>query len=56
MSPNYHRAFCDVDSLIDFVETLAEASGRPVGIKSAIGQLEFWDQLTDRMARRSCGH
>ena len=55
MSPNYHRAFSDVDSLIDFVETLAEASGRPVGIKSAIGQLEFWDQLTERMARRSCG-
>ena len=49
MSPNYHRAFSDVDSLIDFVETLAEASGRPVGIKSAIGQLEL-DQLTERMA------
>ena len=55
MSPNFHREFHNVDTLIDFVERLAEASGRPVGVKSAIGQMEFWTELTDRMAARGCG-
>ena len=32
-SPNRHSAFGDVDSMIEFVESLAAATGLPVGIK-----------------------
>ncbi len=49
-SPGRHTAFHDVDSLLDFVETIAEATGLPVGIKSAVGHLEFFDELADSMA------
>lgn len=49
-SPARHTAFGSVDGLLDFVELLAAASGRPVGIKSAVGEQAFWQQLTDHMA------
>lgn len=55
LSPNAHTAFTDVDGLIDFVEAIADATGIPVGIKSAIGQIEFWEELTDAMAARQEG-
>ncbi|MCP4203170.1 MAG: FMN-binding glutamate synthase family protein [bacterium] len=50
VSPSYHRAFTDVDGLLDFVEELAEATGLPIGIKSAVGDLGFWRELAERMA------
>ena len=49
ISPASHSAFHDVDSLLDFVETLADASGLPVGIKSAVGEQKFWAELSDAM-------
>ena len=49
-SPSRHRVFHDVDSMLDFVETVADATGLPVGIKSAVGNLEFWDDLVRLMA------
>src|SRR3712207_3244101 len=49
-SPSRHREFGDVDSMLDFVETIAEATGLPVGIKSAVGNMEFWDDLVGFMA------
>ncbi len=49
-SPASHRAFGDVDSMLDFVELLAAESGLPVGIKSAVGEFRFWELLTDAMA------
>jgi glutamate synthase domain-containing protein 2 len=55
ISPSYHRAFQGVDGLIDFVEELAEASGLPVGIKSAVGQLDFWNSLAASMATTGRG-
>lgn len=48
-SPSRHTAFGDIDSMLDFVETVAEATGLPVGIKSAVGNLEFWDDLVEAM-------
>lgn len=54
-SPNRHSAFDDVDGLIDFVEMIADATGLPVGIKSAVGQQDFWNELASRMATRSEG-
>ena len=48
-SPSRHREFGDVDSMLDFVETVAEATGLPVGIKSAVGNMDFWDDLIAAM-------
>ena len=44
-SPSRHPVFHDVDSMLDFVELVAAATGLPVGIKSAVGNLDFWDDL-----------
>ena len=49
VSPNRHSVFADVDSMLDFVERLADVSGLPVGIKSAIGEMGFWHDLTRLM-------
>lgn len=55
ISPNAHNQFSDVDGLIDFVESIADATGLPVGIKSAVGQIGFWEDLAARMAARNEG-
>jgi len=54
-SPNFHSQFSDVDGLIDFVEAIAERTGLPVGIKSAVGELAFWETLARRMSERGQG-
>ncbi len=48
-SPSRHQVFGDVDSMLDFVELVAVETGLPVGIKSAVGNLEFWDELVKHM-------
>ncbi len=48
-SPARHSAFHDADSMLDFVEDIAAKTGLPVGIKSAVGQLNFWHELADLM-------
>jgi glutamate synthase (ferredoxin) len=50
VSPSGHSAFRDVDSMLDFVERLADATGLPVGIKSAVGEQGFWRELAYQMA------
>ncbi|MER5635522.1 FMN-binding glutamate synthase family protein [Kitasatospora sp. NPDC002227] len=54
-SPSRHTAFSDVDSMLDFVELLATETGLPVGVKSAVGELGFWQELATLMARRDRG-
>ncbi|MEU3708539.1 FMN-binding glutamate synthase family protein [Streptomyces catenulae] len=54
-SPSRHTAFHDVDSMLDFVELLAAETGLPVGIKSAVGEMEFWQELAALMARGDRG-
>lgn len=54
-SPSRHQMFHDVDSMLDFVETVADATGLPVGIKSAVGNFEFWDELIELMLPRTRG-
>ncbi len=49
ISPAHHTAFHDVDSLLDFIEMLADETGLPVGIKSAVGDLSFWRDLSRRI-------
>jgi len=55
VSPPRHSAFGDVDELIEFVELLGAETGLPVGIKSAIGHLDFWEELARRMAATGGG-
>ena len=53
--PSRHTAFTDVDSLLDFVELIATETGVPVGIKSAVGEMEFWYELVKLMAKGDRG-
>jgi glutamate synthase domain-containing protein 2 len=55
ISPSRHAEFSDADSLLDWVELLAAETGLPVGIKSAVGDLEFWCELTDLMRETGRG-
>jgi glutamate synthase domain-containing protein 2 len=55
VSPPVHAEFSDVDGLIEFVERIAAATGVPVGIKSAVGESEFWENLAERMASSGGG-
>jgi glutamate synthase domain-containing protein 2 len=55
ISPSSHSEFRNADELLDFVERLADASGLPIGIKSAVGELGFWTELADLMSRGDRG-
>lgn len=55
ISPASHRAFHDADSMLDFVELLAERTGLPVGIKAAVGDGGLFDELARLMAEGSRG-
>jgi glutamate synthase domain-containing protein 2 len=54
-SPPKHSSFSSVDEMLDFVEDLAEATGLPVGIKSAVGEQSFWDALANQMSKGDRG-
>lgn len=54
-SPSRHAEFSTVDELLDFVERIADATGLPVGIKSAVGNLSFWEDLVEEMATTDRG-
>ena len=55
ISPNSHAEFSDVDELIDFIEKIAERTGLPIGIKSAVGDGLFWEELAEKMKLRKQG-
>ncbi len=55
ISPASHSAFSDVSSMLDFIEKLADATGLPVGIKSAVGDLGFWRDLAAQIDRTKRG-
>jgi glutamate synthase domain-containing protein 2 len=50
VSPAAHSAFHDVDSMLDFIELLADRTGLPVGLKSAVGDMTFWRTLARRIS------
>ncbi len=49
LSPSSHTAFNTIPELVDFIEAIADATGLPVGIKSAIGKLDQWEELAQLM-------
>ncbi len=55
ISPARHRAFGDVDELIELIERIADRTGLPVGVKSAVGEEGFWQTLARRMRETGGG-
>lgn len=49
VSPAAHLEFSNADEMLDFVERLAELTGLPIGIKSAVGEMSFWSDLISLM-------
>jgi glutamate synthase domain-containing protein 2 len=52
ISPNRHVDIAHMDQLLDAVAGLRELTGRPVGVKTAIGGWAFMQQLCDGVLRR----
>jgi len=55
LSPNRHPEIADIDQLLDMVLRVRDATGKPVGLKTAIGGWQFMNLLTDAVARRGIG-
>jgi len=55
LSPPTHSAFNNIPEMVDFIEKIAEATGLPVGIKSAVGQLKQWEELASIMKETNRG-
>jgi glutamate synthase domain-containing protein 2 len=51
VSPASHTMFHDADSLLDFAEWIAAKTGLPVGVNSAIGEMDFWKELATSVRR-----
>ncbi|MGA0556827.1 FMN-binding glutamate synthase family protein [Larkinella sp. VNQ87] len=55
ISPAAHSMFSDIPGMVGFIEAMAENTGLPVGIKSAVGKLELWEELADYMLETGQG-
>lgn len=55
VSPPNHAVFRNIPEMIEFIEKLAELTGLPVGIKSAVGKLEMWHELAMLMIKTGKG-
>lgn len=51
LSPSTHKAFSSIPELLELIESIAEETGLPVGIKGAIGKLDQWEELADLMKK-----
>lgn len=56
LSPNRHLDIANINELLDMVVRVRDITGKPVGIKTALGCWEFMNQLTEAIARRGLGH
>lgn len=54
-SPAYHTAFSSARELVALIEEIADLTGMPVGIKSAVGKTEFWEELASIRKRTGKG-
>lgn len=52
ISPNRHHDIANTEQLLDFIGRLRELSGRPVGIKTALGGAQFMHELVEAILRR----
>jgi glutamate synthase domain-containing protein 2 len=56
LSPNRHRDVANADELLDMVARVREATGKPVGVKTAIGGWNFMRELCEAVARRGVAY
>ena len=52
LSPNRHPDIASIDELLDMVEHVRAVTGKPVGVKTAIGGTRFMDELRAAVLRR----
>ena len=52
ISPNRHRDIADMVQLLDQVAYIRDLTGRPVGVKTAIGGWAFMNDLCEHVTRR----
>src|SRR5690606_190697 len=52
ISPNRHYDIANMEQLLDKVAYLRDLTGRPVGVKTAIGGWDFINELCDVVLRR----
>ena len=52
LSPNRHPETGNMDQLLDMVERVRDITGKPVGIKTAIGGWRFMNELAEAVNRR----
>jgi glutamate synthase domain-containing protein 2 len=52
LSPNRHSDIANIDELLDRIHMIRELTGKPVGVKTAIGGLEFSNSLCEAVLRR----
>ena len=52
LSPNRHPDIASIDELLDMVEHVRAVTGKPVGVKTAIGGTHFMDELRAAVSRR----
>ncbi len=52
ISPNRHRDIADVNQLLDRIAWVRDLTGRPVGVKTAIGGWRFMNDLADAVHRK----
>ena len=52
ISPNGHIDIRSVGDLLDMIDFIRETTGKPVGFKSVIGSLNWFDELLDEIEKR----
>jgi glutamate synthase domain-containing protein 2 len=52
LSPNRHSDIANIDELLDRIAMIRELTGKPVGVKTAIGGWEFSHSLCESVLRR----
>ncbi len=52
LSPNRHRDIANVEQLLDAIERVREVTGKPVGVKTALGGSELMRDLAESILRR----
>jgi glutamate synthase domain-containing protein 2 len=52
ISPNRHRDVANVDQLLDKIAFIRDLTGKPVGVKTAIGGWQFMNEMCDAVNRR----
>jgi glutamate synthase domain-containing protein 2 len=56
ISPNRHHDIATIDQLLDRICMIRDLTGRPVGVKTAIGGWEFINDLCDAVLKRGLDH